>query len=89
MVVSYVLYQKWTGTAFSIGAGDEIFYDDVAHYAAGMMRNGDWNIYNNIQERSGGTQYSDMGYPIYLTFLYWIFADSIVIARLTKAILGA
>lgn len=89
VVVSYVLYQNWTGTAFSIDAGDELFYNEVAQYAAGMMRNGDWNIYSNIQEYSGGTQYSDMGYPIYLTFVYWIFGDSIMVARLIKAILGA
>lgn len=89
VLVSYALYQKWTGTAFSIDAGDELFYDVVAQYAAGMMRDGDWNIYSNIQSYSGGTQYSDMGYPIYLTFVYWFFGGSIVIARLIKAILGA
>ncbi len=89
VVVSYVLYQNWTGTAFSIDAADELFYNEVAQYAASMMRNGDWNIYNNIQDYSGGTQFSDMGYPIYLTFVYWIFGGSIVVARLIKAILGA
>ncbi len=89
VVISYVLYQNWTGTAFSIDAADELFYDEVAHYAAQEMRNGDWNIYSNIQDYSGGTQFSDMGYPIYLTFVYWIFGGSIVVARLIKAILGA
>lgn len=89
VVISYVLYQNWTGTAFSINAADELFYNDVAQYAAGMMRNGDWNIYSNIQDYSGGTQFSDMGYPIYLTFVYWFFGGSIVIARLIKVILGA
>lgn len=89
VVVSYALYQNWTGTAFSIDAGDEIFYDEVAHYTAGMMRNGDWNIYMNIEQYSGEIQFSDMGYPIYLTFIYWIFGDSIVVARLIKAILAA
>ena len=89
VVISYLLYQNWTNTAFSIDAADEIFYDSVAQYAANMMRNGDWNIYSNIQEYSGGTQYSDMGYPIYLTFIYWIFGGSIVVARLIKVILGA
>ena len=89
IVISYVLYQNWTGTAFSIDAADELFYDVVAQYAAGMMRDGDWNIYSNIQSYSGGTQYSDMGYPIYLTFVYWFFGGSIVIARLIKAIFGA
>ena len=89
VVVSYVLYQNWTGTAFSIDAADELFYNEVAQYAAGMMRNGDWNIYSNIQDYAGDIQYSDMGYPIYLTFVYWIFGGSIVVARLIKAILGA
>lgn len=88
VVVSSALYQNWTGTAFAIDAGDELFYDDVAQYAANMMRNGDWNIYNNIQEYSGGTQFSDMGYPIYLTFVYWIFGNSIFIARVIKAFLS-
>ena len=89
VIISYALYQKWTGTAFTIDAGDELFYNEVAQYAVSMMRKGDWNIYNNIQYYSGGTQFSDMGYPIYLTFVYWIFGGSIVIARLIKAILGA
>ena len=89
VVISYLLYQKWTGTAFSIDAGDELFYNEVAQYAAGMMRNDDWKIYSNIVEYSGNIQYSDMGYPIYLTFVYWVFGDSIVVARLIKAILGA
>lgn len=89
VVVSYMLYQKWTGSAFSIDAADELFYNEVAQYAANMMRNGNWNIYDNINRYSGGSHFSDMGYPIYLTFVYWIFSGSIVVARLIKAILGA
>lgn len=89
VVISYVLYQKWTGTAFTIDAADELFYHEVAQYAADMMRDSDWNIYSNIQIYSGETQFSDMGYPIYLTFVYWIFGGSIIVPRLIKAILGA
>lgn len=89
VVVSYVLYQHWTGTAFSIDAADELFYNEVAQYAASMIRSGDWSIYSNIVEYSGNIQFSDMGYPIYLTIIYWIFGGSIVVARLIKAILGA
>ena len=89
VVISYFLYQHWTGTPFSIDAADELYYDEVARYAANMMRNSDWNIYSNIQDYSGGAQFSDMGYPIYLTFIYWLFGNSIVVARLIKAVLGA
>ena len=88
VVISYFLYQHWTGTAFSIDAADELFYNDVAQYAADMMRNSDWNIYSNIQDYSGGASFSDMGYPIYLTLVYWIFGNSIFIVRVIKALLS-
>ena len=87
--ISYFLYQHWTGTPFSIDAGDELYYNEVAQYAANMMRKSNWNIYSNIHAYSGGAQFSDMGYPIYLTFVYWIFGNSIFIARVIKAILSA
>lgn len=89
VVISYVLYQHWTGTAFSIEAADELFYDEVARYAAGMMRDGNWNLYSNIEKYAEDITFSDMGYPIYLTFVYWIFGGSIVMARLIKAILSS
>ena len=59
--ISYLLYQNWTGTAFSIDAGDELFYDDVARYAAGLMREGNFRIYDPIVKYSGDIQFSDMG----------------------------
>lgn len=89
VVISYFLYQYWTGTPFSIGAGDELYYEEVAQYTANQIRNGNWNIYANIQEYSGDVLFSDMGYPIYLTIIYWIFGNSIFVARVIKAILSA
>ena len=86
--VSYLLYQNWTGTPFSIGASDELFYDEAGHYGASLIREGNWNIYTEIIDYSGAA-FSDMGYPIYLSILYWIFGDSILIVRVVKAILGA
>ena len=89
VVISYFLYQHWTGTVFSIEAADEIYYNEVAQYAANQIRNNNWNIYSNIYEYSGRkVVLSDMGYPIYLTFVYWIFGNSIFIARVIKAILS-
>ena len=89
VLISYILYNNWTGTPFSIGAADELFYDDVAHHAASKLRDGHWNLYAVIQEYSTLTVFSDMGYPMYLSLLYWIFGDSILIARIVKAILSA
>ena len=89
VVLSFFLFIEWTGTPFSIGAADEIFYDEVAHYGASLIRKGDWNIYSGILSYAPKTGFSDMGYPLYLTIIYWIFGDSIFIARIIKALLGA
>lgn len=89
VLVSYFLYNQWTGTPFSIDAGDELYYHELAKYAAGRMRNGDFNIYNSIMRYSPENAFSDMGYPIYLSILYWIFFDSILIVRIIKAALSA
>ena len=88
VLVSYFLYNQWTGTPFSIGAGDELFYDEVGHYGASLIRDGNWKIYSEIIDYSNAA-FSDMGYPIYLSLIYWIFHDSILISRIIKAILSA
>ena len=48
VLISYLLYNNWTGTPFSIDAADELFYDEIGRYGASLIRDGDWNIYNKI-----------------------------------------
>lgn len=86
--VSYYLHYQWTDTPFSINAADELWYDETAHYAANMLRKGDWHLYTNVRNFSGYA-FSDSGYPMYLSLIYWIFFDSILIARIIKAALSA
>ena len=88
VLISYLLYNQWTGTPFSIGAADELFYNDVGQYGASLIRDGNWKLYTEIINYSDAV-FSDMGYPIYLSIIYWIFGDSILIARIIKAILSA
>ena len=88
VIISYLLYWEWTDTAFSIGAADELVYDDVAHFAAEQLREGNWNLYTVVEAYSGYA-FSDLGYPMYLSIIYYIFFDSIIIARIIKAIFGA
>lgn len=87
--ISYILYNNWTGTPFSIGAADEIFYSNLAQYVAHRMRMGVWNVYTLVQEASSDTLFSDTGYPMYLSIIYWMFGDSILVARIIKALLSA
>lgn len=89
VIISYVLYTEWTGKPFSIGAADEMFYDDMGHYGANLMRDGNFAIYDPLTKYAGDVAFSDMGYPIYLSIIYYIFFDSVLIARIIKALLGA
>ena len=50
VIISYLLYWDWTGTAFSIGAADELVYDDMARYVANKMRDGQWNLYDLVHQ---------------------------------------
>ena len=70
VIISYGLYQLWTGTPFSIGAADELFYDEIAHYGAKLLRNGQLRIYEPMTQYAGDVSFSDMGYPIYLSIVY-------------------
>lgn len=89
VIISYLLHMHWTGTAFAIDAADELLYDELAHYGASLLREGIWNIYTPMSEYAGDIGFSDMGYPIYLSIIYSIFADSIIVPRIIKAALGA
>ncbi len=89
VLVSYLLYYQWTDTAFSIDAADELFYDEMGHYGAGLMRDGNFAIYNPLVKYAGTVAFSDMGYPIYISILYYVFFDSILMVRIVKAILSA
>lgn len=87
--ISFYLYYQWTDSAFTIDAADELFYDEMGRYGASLMRNGTFAIYNPLIEYAGTVAFSDMGYPIYMSILYYIFFDSILIARIIKALLSA
>ncbi len=89
VIISYLLYQKWTGTAFSIGAADELWYDQMGHYGASRLSDGYWNLYTDVSSYDGDVGFSDMGYPMYLSVVYYIFSDSVFMVRIIKAILSA
>ena len=90
VLVSYYLYYQWTGTPFSINAADELVYDASAREIADALRNGNYNIFKTAQFSMGHYEsISDLGYPMFLGLIYWIFWDSILIARIIKALLSA
>lgn len=89
VLVSYWLYYEWTGRPFSINAADENDYHLLGLYGSSLLREGNWNIFVELQRYGGNIDFSDIGYPCFLSFVYWLFWDSIIMARIVKAALSA
>jgi 4-amino-4-deoxy-L-arabinose transferase-like glycosyltransferase len=85
VVGSYFLYQSMTGEPFEFEAADSQGYHFEAVWMKNVLANGNYELFSAYYTN----RLSDMGYPAYLTFIYSIFGNSIIIARLIKALLGA
>lgn len=79
---SYVLYNIMTGQPFEFSVGDAMMYQRIG---VALAENG-FGSYENV---FSGMPVSDRGYGTYLGVLYMIVGNSILIARLVKAVLGA
>jgi len=82
VLFSYIYYFIKTGLPFEFGSSDALAYHDAAIW----MKEIGWSqTMNYLSTKS----IADSGYPIYLTILYTIFGDSVLIVRILKAVLGA
>lgn len=84
VVFSYYFYIQQTGQPFEYETADALYYHESAKWLSGV----EWNrvMYDLFYSR---TEYSDSGYPFYLTLLYKIVGPNIFIVRIVKAILSA
>lgn len=88
VVFSYWFYNEMTGSPFEFNPGDVMFYNEMGQYGHKLLSNGEWNLLEKFDEYAK-MALSDSGYPIYLTFVYWIFDDSIFITRIIKCFWSA
>ena len=85
VVGSYFMYEGMTGQPFEFESADSQGYHFEAVWMKNVLAGGDYNTFWAYYL----PRLSDMGYPVYLTMIYSIFGNSIIIARLIKALLGA
>jgi 4-amino-4-deoxy-L-arabinose transferase-like glycosyltransferase len=88
VVFSYWFYNEMTGISFEFHPGDVMFYNEMGQYGHKLLSNGEWNLLEKF-EGYANVELSDSGYPIYLSFVYWIFDDSIFLTRMLKAVWSA
>lgn len=85
----YWIFMESYGNAFGFENSDSTYYDDLGVFVAEMIERGDFHFYDAISKWSGNSDIADMGYGIYVGFIYWLTGNSILIVRLIKCILSA
>jgi hypothetical protein len=86
VLFSYVYYSSVNGDPFEFFAADSKMYHETGIWIHHLLDNHE-GLQPFLDSLRGG--YSDAGYSTYLGFQYWITGDSILIARLLKALYGA
>ena len=89
VIISYFLYLIMTGEPFEFSPGDSLFYDEMGRYGAGLMAHGKFPAFTSMSKYAGTLALSDYGYPLYLSVIYFLTDNSILIVRLVKAVLSA
>lgn len=72
IVLIYWIFQANYGNAFGFENADAGYYDHLGQHVAGLIKNGNFHFYDEITKWSGSDDISDMGYGIYVGFIYWI-----------------
>jgi len=83
--ISYFLYLNMTGQPFEFEAADSMGYHNEAIWMVEVLKQGQYDVFWSYY----ATRLSDMGYPAYLTLVYSVFGDSVIWARIIKALLSA
>ena len=86
VVFSYHFFVMQTGRPFDWGAADAVGYNECGTEIAAELRTGNFAVFSDYQALFG---VSDLGYMSYLGILYSFTGDSMMIARLFKALYGA
>ena len=87
MLLLYWIFQANYGDSFGFEDGDATFYDELGRDFAISMRNGNFSeMWTQINTK---IDLSDLGYGVYVGFIYWLTDDSIIIVRLLKCLLSA
>lgn len=89
VIFSYFFYMNKTGIPFGFGAADSLFYDDMGKYGRSLLTQGKFPSLFLMAKYAGRLGMSDYGYPLYLSFVYWLTGDSLIVTRLVKCFLSA
>lgn len=85
VIFSFFFYTYMTGQAFEFEAADAVGYHEEAIWLLSLLRSDQLPVYLSYTKGN----YSDMGYVAYLTAIYSVFGDGLLLVRIIKAVLSA
>ena len=89
VVLIYSIFMTYYGDAFGFENGDADYYDKLATFVAELIEAGNFHFYDEISKWSGNEDIADMGYGVYVGFIYYLTDNSIIAVRLLKCIWSA
>ena len=90
VLLLYQIFMSNYGDAFGFENADARYYHELGEYVAVLISNGRWHFVDEITAWNGGyNDVADMGYGIYVGFVYYLTDNSIIAVRLIKCILSA
>lgn len=73
MLLLYQIFMSNYGDAFGFENADARYYHELGEFVSGLISQGNFNFYDEITRWNGGhDDISDMGYGIYVGFVYWL-----------------
>ena len=86
MLLIYTIFMTTYGDAFGFENADATYYNDIGQFVASLISEGNFHFYSEISRYAGLDDVSDMGYGIYVGFIYWLTGNSIIAVRLLKCL---
>ena len=89
MLLIYAIFMQIYGDAFGYIDADAKYYHALGEFVSGLIGKGNFHFYDEITKWCGSDDISDMGYGVYMGFVYWLTGNSIIVVRLLKCIWSA
>ena len=89
MVLIYFIFMKSYGDAFGFENSDATYYRDLGEFVADLIGQGNFHFYDEISKFGMNDDIADMGYGVYLGFVYYLTGKNIIAARIIKCILSS
>ena len=72
VITIYAIFMTYYGDAFGFENADASYYNDLGQFVAGLIDKGNFHFYDEISKWSGNEDIADMGYGVYVGFIYYL-----------------